>query len=291
MFFISMLTVSDISKLREVLEQWRAEVERIALVPTMGNLHSGHLQLVKTAKSQASRVVVSIFVNPMQFDRENDLKGYPRTMEKDRQKLEEMGTDLVFVPTSSEIYPLGMETATQVDVPGLSRILCGASRPGHFRGVTTIVTKLFNMVQPDVAVFGEKDYQQLLLIRRLVADLNIPVEIVAVATVREPDGLAMSSRNSYLSIDERRKAPLLYLAMKELAIAIKGGAREYPKILKLTKKKLVDHGVMIDYLSILRQGDLIEASPQDRALVILAAAWLGKARLIDNILLQLKNGH
>ncbi|MEN8131126.1 MAG: pantoate--beta-alanine ligase [Pseudomonadota bacterium] len=286
-----MLTVSKIYKLRERLGQWRAGGERIVLVPTMGNLHTGHLQLVETAKAQASRVVVSIFVNPMQFDRENDLKGYPRTMEKDRQKLAKIGVDLLFVPASSEIYPLGMETATQVDVPGLSRILCGASRPGHFRGVSTIVTKLFNMVQPDVAVFGEKDYQQLLLIRRLVEDLNIPVEIVAVATVREPDGLAMSSRNSYLSVDERRRAPLLYLALKELAIAIKGGAREYSEILEQAKIDLIDHGYILDYLRILRQGDLSDAGPQDRALVILAAAWLGKARLIDNVLLHLKDDH
>ncbi|MCP4410609.1 MAG: pantoate--beta-alanine ligase [Gammaproteobacteria bacterium] len=284
-----MLTVSNIPELRKVLGQWRAEGERIALVPTMGNLHRGHLQLVETAKAEASRVVVSIFVNPMQFDRENDLKGYPRTLEEDRQKLEGMGADLVFVPSSSEVYPLGMETATQVDVPGLSRILCGASRAGHFRGVTTIVTKLFNMVQPDVAVFGKKDYQQLLLIRRLVADLNIPVEVVAVATVRESDGLAMSSRNSYLSTDERRRAPLLYLVLKGLKIAIKGGAREYSKILEESKKDLISHGYTPDYLRILRQGDLSDAGSQDKALVILAAAWLGKARLIDNVLLHLKD--
>lgn len=286
-----MLTVSNISKLREVLGQWRAGGERIALVPTMGNLHAGHLQLVEAAKAQASRVVVSIFVNPLQFDCEHDLRAYPRTMEEDGQRLAEMGVDLVFVPASSEIYPRGMETATQVDVPGLSRILCGASRPGHFRGVTTIVTKLFNMVQPDVAVFGEKDYQQLLLIRRLVVDLNIPVEIVAVAIVRESDGLAMSSRNSYLSADERRQAPLLYQALEELAMAIQGGAREYSKILERAKKNLIDYGYIPDYLSILRQGDLSDAGPQDRALVILAAAWLGKARLIDNVVLHLKDEH
>lgn len=277
--------------LRETVAQWRIQRDRIAFVPTMGNLHAGHLQLVKTAKTLAAKVIVSIFVNPMQFDRANDLKNYPRTLEEDKNRLEKLGVDLLLTPTHSEIYPKGTQEITHVEVPALSSILCGASRPGHFRGVATVVTKLFNIVQPDVAVFGEKDYQQLMLIRRMVVDLNIPVEVVGVKTIRESDGLAMSSRNSYLSVVERSKAPLLYKTLKGLVFTIKQGEQNYTKMLDQAKKILKNQGFIPDYLSILRQQDLASAQSGDVDLVVLGAAWLGKARLIDNITLCLKNQH
>jgi pantoate--beta-alanine ligase len=286
-----MMNLSEIRMIREAMAQWRIQGDRVAFVPTMGNLHSGHLQLVKTAKALAGKVVVSIFVNPMQFDRANDLKNYPRTLEEDKNVLERFGVDLLFTPNHSEIYPNGTQEITHVEVPGLSSILCGTSRPGHFRGVATVLSKLFNIIQPDVAVFGEKDYQQLMLVRRMAADLNIPVEIVGVMTVRESDGLAMSSRNSYLSVAERSKAPLLYQTLKEVVFAIKRGNRDYPKILNQAKEKLENQGLIPDYLSIHRQQDLASPQTGDVDLVVLGAVWLGKARLIDNITLCLKERH
>ena len=284
-----MLCVSDTATLRETLSGWREQGEKIALVPTMGNLHAGHLHLTEQAKALSSRVVVSIFVNPMQFDRDDDLRAYPRTLEEDTQKLQGLGTDLLFVPGVTEMYPLGTRDTTYVEVPGLSEVLCGASRPGHFRGVATVVTKLFNLVQPEVAVFGEKDYQQLLLIRRLVGDLNFPIEIVGMATVREADGLAMSSRNRYLDAKQRAKAPFLYKTLQALAEAIRGGDRNFAGLADQARKSLAQHGLVPDYLSVRRQSDLAEALPVDRKLVILAAAWLGKARLIDNLTISLKD--
>jgi pantoate--beta-alanine ligase len=286
-----MMILSEIPVLQETVAQWRIQRDRIAFVPTMGNLHEGHLQLVKTAKTLAAKVIVSVFVNSMQFDRASDLKNYPRTLEVDKARLEDLKVNLLFTPTHSEIYPNSTQEITHVDVPGLSTILCGASRPGHFRGVATVVAKLFNIVQPDVAVFGEKDFQQLMLIRRMVADLNIPVEIVGVMTVREPDGLAMSSRNSYLSVAERSKAPLFYKTLKALVYTIKQGERDYPKILDKAKQKLKKQGFIPDYLSILRQQDLTLAQAEDVDIVVLGATWLGNARLIDNITLCLKDRH
>ena len=283
-----MLCVSDIVALRKILSGWREKGERIAFVPTMGNLHDGHLRLTETAKTLATRVVVSIFVNPTQFDREDDLRTYPRTMEQDRQKLRNLDTDLLFAPEVISIYPYGTENTTYVEVPRLSEVLCGASRPGHFRGVATVVTKLFNLVQPDVAVFGEKDFQQLMLVRRLVSDLNFPVEIVGLPTVREPDGLAMSSRNRYLDVQRRRKAPFLYATLRTLSEAIRGGNRNYKGLVEQAQKSLTEHGLVPDYLSIRRRSDLVEAGSSDQELVILAAVWLGKARLIDNLTISLK---
>lgn len=286
-----MMILSEILVLQEAVAQWHTKTDRIAFVPTMGNLHEGHLQLVKTAKTLAAKVIVSVFVNSMQFDRASDLNNYPRTLEEDKARLEKLGVDLLFTPSHCEIYPNDTQETTHVEVPGLSNILCGASRPGHFRGVATVVAKLFNIVQPDVAVFGEKDYQQLMLIRRMVADLNIPVEIVGVTTVRESDGLAMSSRNNYLSVAERRKAPLLYKTLKGLVYSIKQGERDYAKVLHKAKRKLKKHGYIPDYLSILRQQDLALAQAEDVDLVVLGAAWLGNARLIDNITLCLNDRH
>lgn len=283
----SVLTLTDIASLREARAQWRAQGERTALVPTMGNLHRGHLRLVEAAQTQAARVVVSVFVNPMQFDRADDLAAYPRTLEDDGRKLREVGADLLFAPEMAVIFPNGHAHTTWVEVPGLSDVLEGASRPGHFRGVATVVTKLFNMVQPDVAVFGGKDYQQLLVIRRLTADLNLPIGIAGVATEREPDGLAMSSRNGYLSGDERRQAPGLYRVLRELADLIRGGAGEYPALERQAVSRLKTLRFKPDYISVRRQQDLAPPAPQDGALVVLGAAWLGKARLIDNVSLDL----
>ena len=284
-----MQCVSDIAVLRQTLRGWREQGERIALVPTMGNLHTGHLRLAEIAKTLSSKVVVSIFVNPMQFDREDDLRAYPRTLENDKQKLRDLDMHLLFTPEITDIYPSGTQNSSHVEVPRLSDILCGASRPGHFRGVATVVAKLFNLVQPDVAVFGEKDFQQLMLVRRLVYDLNFPVEIVGVATVRERDGLAMSSRNRYLDAQQRLKAPFLYETLQALAQAIREGNRDFKGLAAHAKKSLKTHGLMPDYLSVMRQSDLAAAELGDRELVILAAAWLGKARLIDNLTISLKD--
>jgi pantoate--beta-alanine ligase len=276
-------TIAAIEPLRRCLDSWRGQGGRIALVPTMGNLHRGHLQLVEHALALADRVVASLFVNPLQFDRAADLAAYPRTLEADLAALEALGVDLVFCPDVGTVYPRGLEHTTQVEVPGLSDILCGASRPGHFRGVATVVTKLFNLIRPHWAVFGEKDYQQLVLIRRLAEDLNLPIEIVGVPTVREPDGLAMSSRNGYLSQDERARAPALYETLRIMAAALRGGARDYAALEREGAERLRARGLAPDYVSVRRQGDLGPARPDDARLVILAAAWLGKARLIDNL--------
>lgn len=285
-----MLCVSDNAALRGVLGGWREQGDRIAFVPTMGNIHDGHLHLVRTAKTRASQVVVSIFVNPTQFDREDDLCAYPRTLDQDKQKLIALHTDLLYIPRTRDVYPNGTENTTYVEVPGLSEVLCGASRPGHFRGVATVVTKLFNLVQPDVAVFGEKDFQQLMLVRRLAEDLNFPVEIVGIPTVRETDGLAMSSRNRYLDAEQRQKAPYLYATLRRLCEAIQGGNRDYKGLLAQAQKSLSEFGLEPDYLSLRRKTDLAEANSSDLQLVILAAVWLGEARLIDNITICLKDG-
>lgn len=277
-----MLCVRSISELRAQLAVWRRNGDNIALVPTMGNLHAGHLSLVEEAKQRARRVVVSIFVNPLQFGPTEDYARYPRTPEEDRQKLLEFGVDVLFSPTVEEMYPRGLERSTFVEVPALSEILCGAFRPAHFRGVTTVVVKLLNLVQPDVAVFGEKDYQQLLIVRQMVEDLNFPVEIIGAPTVREPDGLAMSSRNQYLSYEERLRAPWLYRALCEARTAILAGERDFKALSERQMHKLQQVGFKLDYFVICRP-DLATADPNDRPLRILAAAWLGKTRLIDNL--------
>lgn len=283
-----MRTISDIYRLRQIITDWRSQGLRIALVPTMGNLHRGHLHLVEHAQSLASKVVTSVFVNPMQFDRRDDLEAYPRTLDADRRKLEALESDLLFAPNLGEIYPRGFEHTTRVEVPGLSDILCGANRPGHFRGVATVVTKLFNMVQPDVAIFGEKDYQQLFIIRRLTTDLNMPIEVVGAKTVRESDGLAMSSRNGYLTEDERKRAPALYRILNETVERVKHGDRNYPRLEQYAAQQLEKFDLKPEYISVLRQQDLGPAETGDNELVILSAAWLGKARLIDNISFSLK---
>nr|WP_186342815.1 pantoate--beta-alanine ligase [Allochromatium palmeri] len=276
-----MMQVEHIAELRERVQAWRAAGERIAFVPTMGNLHAGHLSLVRAGRTQADRVVASIFVNPLQFGANEDLDAYPRTLDADRRQLSETGCDLLFLPSVREVYPRGQDTQTRVEVPGISDILCGASRPGHFVGVATVVCKLLNMVQPDVALFGEKDFQQLLVIRRLVEDLAMPVEIIGVPIARESDGLAMSSRNGYLTPEERALAPALYQALKATDEALRAG-EPIARAERAGLDALDAAGLRPDYLSVRRTEDLDPAGSEDRALVILAAAYLGRTRLIDN---------
>lgn len=259
------------------------EGKRVALVPTMGNLHEGHLTLVEEAKARADIVVVSVFVNPMQFDRPDDLARYPRTLQEDCEKLTRLGVDLVFAPSEKEIYPKGLEQQTYVDVPSLSTMLEGASRPGHFRGVSTIVSKLFNLIQPDIACFGEKDFQQLALIRKMVADLSFDIDIVGVPIVRGQDGLALSSRNGYLTPDERRLAPRLYNIMSHLATQLENGERNIDELLEQTAGRLREAGLQPDELFVRDADTLLDVNVDTQTAVILVSAWLGKARLIDNM--------
>lgn len=278
-----MLLVNSVEELRQTVAGWRGSGEKIAFVPTMGNLHAGHLNLVETARQQADRTIVSIFVNPMQFGQGEDFDAYPRTLEEDRAKLEALGNDLIFAPEATTIYPGGTRQQTRVEVPEISDILCGASRPGHFVGVATIVCKLFNLVQPDLAIFGEKDYQQLMVIRHMVNDLAMPVEIIGKPTVREADGLAMSSRNGYLTADEREQAPRLYRTLQETALAIQNGSADYKGLERRAIEALETAGFRPDYF-VIRDADNLQ-SPQEKSakLVILAAAFLGTTRLIDNL--------
>lgn len=282
-----MQTVETLSQLRQQLALWRQNGKRIAFVPTMGNLHAGHLSLVARARELADHVVVSIFVNPLQFGQGEDLETYPRTPYEDAEKLQQVGVDLLFRPQEVEVYPRGREELTFVEVPGISEILCGASRPGHFRGVATVVAKLFNMVQPDVACFGEKDYQQLTVLRRMVDDLNIPVKVVGVPSVREADGLAMSSRNGYLSTEERRTAPQLYQCLQEVATRLRNGERDWPQLEQQACERLILAGFRPDYVSIRRAADLANPEEENISLVVLGAAFLGTTRLIDNLLINL----
>jgi pantoate--beta-alanine ligase len=281
-----MLTITDVQTLRAQLMEWRRQEARIALVPTMGNLHAGHMSLIEQARSRAPRVVVSIFVNPMQFDRVEDLATYPRTLEEDCRKLRELDTDIVFTPAAEAVYPHDMKNITRVEVPGLSSILEGTSRPGHFIGVATVVAKLLNITQPNIAIFGEKDYQQLLIIRRMVADLNLPVDIVGLPTVREPNGLAMSSRNRQLSAEERTQASGLYAVLKCIGDRIRGGERAYIDLEQQALCDLKGQGFRPDYFSVRRASDLGSPAVYDQDLVVVAAAWLGRVRLIDNIRLH-----
>jgi len=283
-----MQTVHTIAQLRSSVDQWRARRERVALVPTMGNLHDGHLQLVKRAGRVADKVVVSIFVNPTQFGPQEDFAAYPRTLKQDSLKLAENGVQLLFAPEVGELYPHGSDDTVRVEVPGLSDILCGASRPGHFTGVATVVAKLFNAVRPHVAVFGDKDYQQLLVVRRMVTDLCMAVEIIGEPTLREADGLAMSSRNGYLSAAERAQAPLLYQTLHWLGECLVRGA-DYDGLAAQAINMLRESGWRPDYVAIRRGEDLQPPQASDSRLIILAAAWLGNTRLIDNLPVTLKD--
>lgn len=280
-----MHTIDSLEAMRRRVGVWRGEGLRVGLVPTLGNLHAGHQALVAHCSQLAERTVVSIFVNPTQFGVGEDFERYPRTLEADRDKLAKVGAAAIFAPSVDEVYPGGAEHATVVEVPGLSDILCGAARPGHFRGVTTVVSRLFNMIQPDVAVFGQKDWQQLLVIRRMTRDLSFPVEIVGMPTIRESDGLALSSRNSYLGPDERENAPRLYRVLRDTAAAMASGRRDYPTLESEATDELRAAGFRPDYVAIRDASTLaipdLDAPPS--SLRVLAAAWLGRARLIDNV--------
>ncbi|EOU9533856.1 pantoate--beta-alanine ligase [Cronobacter dublinensis] len=282
-----MLIIETLPLLRQQIRRLRMEGKRIALVPTMGNLHDGHMTLVDEAKTHADVVVVSIFVNPMQFDRADDLARYPRTLQEDCEKLKKRGADIVFAPTPDEVYPQGMTEQTFVEVPGLSSMLEGASRPGHFRGVSTVVSKLFNLVQPDVACFGEKDYQQLALIRKMVADMGYDIDIIGVPTVRAKDGLALSSRNGYLTSDQRKIAPGLSKVMNAMAEKLRAGERDLGALIATAREELSEKGFRPDDLQIRDADTLLALSPASKRAVILMAAWLGQARLIDNQTVEL----
>ncbi len=282
-----MLIIETLPLLRQQIRRLRMEGKRVALVPTMGNLHDGHMKLVDEAKARADVVVVSIFVNPMQFDRPEDLARYPRTLQEDCEKLNKRKVDLVFAPSVKEIYPNGTETHTYVDVPGLSTMLEGASRPGHFRGVSTIVSKLFNLVQPDIACFGEKDFQQLALIRKMVADMCFDIEIVGVPIMRAKDGLALSSRNGYLTAEQRKIAPGLYKVLSSIADKLQAGERDLDEIIAIAGQELNEKGFRSDDIQIRDADTLLEISENSKRAVILVAAWLGDARLIDNKIVEL----
>ena len=299
-----MRTVTQIAELRALLRPWRVAGERIAFVPTMGNLHEGHISLVHLAKHHGRRFVASIFVNPMQFGPNEDFNHYPRTPEYDATMLREAGCDVLFIPDIKEIYPMGQEQAARVSVPGISDELCGAVRPGHFVGVTSVVARLFGIVQPDLAIFGRKDFQQLAIIRRMVADLCMPIEIIGAPTVRADDGLALSLRNQYLTVEERAKAPGLYLSLQQAADALRTLGTDGVSPASLAQieqqgyQRLQALGFTVDYFAV-REANSLRAIATIAAengrtdfsvpltLVILAAARLGRARLIDNLELTL----
>ncbi len=269
-----MIVIQDVMPLREAIHTRRRKDEAVAFVPTMGNLHAGHLDLVRVAGERGSAVVVSIYVNPLQFGQHEDLDNYPRTLEADKAELQKYNIDILFVPDDRTMYPRGVEE--------------GEYRPGHFVGVATVVNRLFNIVQPDIAVFGKKDYQQLVIIRRMVSDLAMPVEVIGADTVRERDGLALSSRNRYLSAQQRAVAPGIYRTLREARDALQRTKVDRSKIETEGYRKLVDLGFSPDYFKVRRQEDLGDPDPQDRSLVILTAARLGEARLIDNMEVELR---
>jgi len=283
-----MITLTAVEELRAQTTVWRQAGMRIGLVPTMGNIHAGHIALVKAAQQHADKVVVSIFVNPTQFGPNEDYDGYPRTIESDSEQLEACQADVLFMPSVETMYGKNIEQTTKVSVPGLSDILCGASRPGHFDGVTTIVSKLFNLVRPDIAVFGEKDFQQLVILKRMNEDLAFPIEIIGVPTWREEDGLAMSSRNQYLTEKERQSAPVLYKTLLGVARQLEAGRVGYGLLSHDASQDLEKSGFLPEYVEIRREIDLKPPEPGDKAIVILAAARLGKARLIDNVRIELE---
>ncbi len=278
-----MRTLASVEDVRKAINDWRLAGERIAFVPTMGDLHQGHLELVHHALTRAPHVVASIFVNPTQFGPGEDFDAYPRTLESDQEKLQREGVELLFEPSVEALYPGGAEETTRVEVPQVSRGLCDDFRPGHFTGVATVVARLFNLVQPDIAVFGEKDYQQLAVIRRMVRDLCWPIEIDGVPTVREADGLAMSSRNRYLSVDERKLAPVLYQTLCAVAEQARARQQSCRALERQAMKQLEQAGFSPEYVSIRHAETLRPVETGEMPARVLAAARLGKARLIDNV--------
>ena len=269
------------------LRTWRNSVDQVAFVPTMGNLHDGHLALVQEAVAQAPHVVVSIFVNRLQFGQGEDFMSYPRTLDVDAAKLEAAGVEVLFAPNEAELYP-HVSQNYQVEPPHLQNELCGAFRPGHFRGVATVVSKLFNIVKPNVACFGKKDYQQLAVIRGFVEDLNFDIRIVGVDTGRAADGLALSSRNGYLTEAERMQAPQLYQALSDMAAQVRAGRQDYANLEQAASQYLQSQGWVVDYIEVRHAGNLQIAHAGDAHVVVLAAARLGKTRLIDNLEIHLE---
>jgi pantoate--beta-alanine ligase len=282
-----MEVIEDKTALKELLLEWRQHGEHVAIVPTMGNLHPGHASLVELAREHAERVVVTVFVNPTQFAEGEDFEDYPRTLERDKRRLQRVNTDVIFVPNVETLYPFGLQNATSVTVPGLTENFCGSFRPGHFDGVTTVVARLFALVQPDVAVFGQKDYQQQLVIRRMVDDLGLPINIITAPTVREEDGLAMSSRNAYLSDEERAMAPKIHEVLESAGEALQSGKRNFEELENAASKQLSEAGFEVEYVSIRRALDLSVPNRDCDELVLMVAAHLGKARLIDNIVITI----
>lgn len=282
-----MEVIEDKTALKELLLEWRQHGEHVAIVPTMGNLHSGHASLVELAREHAERVVVTVFVNPTQFAEGEDFEDYPRTLERDKRRLQRVNTDVIFVPNVETLYPFGLQNATSVTVPGLTENFCGSFRPGHFDGVTTVVARLFALVQPDVAVFGQKDYQQQLVIRRMVDDLGLPINIITAPTVREENGLAMSSRNAYLSDEERAMAPKIHEVLKSAGEALQSGKRNFEELENAASKQLSEAGFEVEYVAIRRALDLSVPNRDCDELVLMVAAHLGKARLIDNIVVTI----
>ncbi|GAA5445964.1 pantothenate synthetase [Microbulbifer sp. NBRC 101763] len=276
-----------VASLRETLAKARRDGKTVGFVPTMGNLHDAHIELVRIAQQHCDLVVVSIFVNRLQFGLNEDWDKYPRTMERDMARLREAGCDFLFHPDENEIYPNGMDQQTRVVCPAMTDVLCGASRPGHFEGVTTVVAKLFNIVQPDKAVFGIKDFQQLAVIRRMVEDLCMPVEIVAAPVHREVDGLAMSSRNGYITVDERPKVSVLNQSLNWTKDEIIAGRRDFAALEEEARKRIEDSGFRVDYFSICYSKDLQPAADDDKQITILGAMYTSAARLIDNVSLEL----
>lgn len=281
-----MITTESISAIREQVRAWRIKGETVAFVPTMGNLHLGHLTLIKEARLRADHVIASIFVNPMQFGQNEDLDAYPRTLADDQTALIEAGAELLFTPTPAIIYPKGLDAQTLVEVPLISDQLCGESRPGHFRGVATIVCKLFNIVQPDIAVFGQKDFQQLLVIKTMVEDLSMPIEIVGVETIRETSGLAMSSRNGYLTAAQKQQAAVLKQTLDNMAAELSKG-KQLGEVIEAAETAIAAAGFKNDYLDICHAKTFSKAQSSDRELVILVAAYMGDTRLIDNLIVKL----
>jgi pantoate--beta-alanine ligase len=279
--------IEDRDELRDLLKVWRRADDHIALVPTMGNLHEGHLSLLALAREHAERVVVTIFVNPTQFGAGEDFDKYPRTLERDKRHLKRANADILFIPSVETIYPFGTDVATSVKVPVLTEEFCGLNRPGHFDGVTSVVSRLFSLVQPDVAVFGEKDFQQQLVIRRMVDDMHLSTKVVTGPTLREADGLALSSRNQYLSEDERKLAPQLYAALEKIGHELHTGHDNYDELEQQAMDRLKELGFEPEYISIRRAENLEPPDRETDKLVVLAAAQLGKARLIDNLVVEI----
>lgn len=284
-----MRVIETVAKLRLIVQEWKQQGLTVGFVPTMGNLHQGHLSLIEIAKQKADKVVCSVFVNPLQFGPDEDFDRYPRTFEQDKKLLSEQGADLMFFPDVVDVYPNGQAQQTLVKVPvELTDLLEGASRPSHFDGVSTVVLKLFNMVQPDCAVFGQKDFQQLRVIQTMVDDLSLPIKVIAAPIARAEDGLALSSRNQYLTPEQRQVAPKLNVALQDIAAALQSGNRDFSALSTIASQRLIAEGFdQIDYIEICEPNKLQKSSDTDQEFVILAVARLGSTRLLDNILLTI----